>query len=207
MNHQQHGFAVHCPSPPEQFLKILCPMYSNIYAAQDNLLQVTPAPGGYCNVYAVAKQYISTWPSVNPQTGILQQLPEIIPGKTWLGIENMPGNAIYKEEEQDSNAGTWFNITVTAPLADDNAAQYLRSMAIRHHQLVLLLVEHNGMVRLIGGPDAGATVKQSYTSADDEGTRQRILTINWESDAAAMLVDPAALELVEFSTEYSYEFN
>lgn len=182
-------------------------MYSNIYTAQDHLLQVAPSHGGYCNLYIVPIQHITAWPPVNPLTGLLDAAPTLATGKTWLNIENMPGNAVYREEEQESDAGDWYSMSVTAPMADDNTQQFLRTLALRYNRFAVLVEEHNGLTRLVGSSSAGARIKQSYTSADDDGTRQRILTISWENDSPAMLLSAEALLNIEFSNEYSYEFN
>lgn len=163
-------------------------MYSNIYATANNLNRIDPSVGGYCRLYFTPKQHIDVWPVIHPLSGVAEEIPTLHTGKVWYSLENMPANAIYKEEEQESNAGPWYRMSVVAPLADDSSNNSLKALAHRYHEMVVIIEEQNGMVRMIGTADAGAKLVQSYNSSDEDGTRQRILTFNWEHPQPAVLV-------------------
>lgn len=168
-------------------------MYNNIYAAQDNLVRLDPSVGGVCRIYMAPIQHINSWPVINPLIGAAPNIPSLLPGKVWYSIDNMPANAIYKEEEQDSNAGIYVKMQVTMPIADDSNANSLRSLSHRYHQFVIIIEEQNGMVRMIGSKDAGARITQNYSSADEDGTRQRIINMFWEHEMPALLITSATL--------------
>ena len=180
----------------------------NVYAPLQAIEQTEPSIGGYCRLLIVPIQYISSWPVIDPVSGLLDDLPTLLPGKTWFSIATMPGNAVYKEDENESNAGNWYKIQLTAPLADDSTTQSLTVLTYRFNQFAVVMKEQNQITRLIGNSYAGARIIQSYSSADEDGTRQRMLNIIWEhSNPASIITSTVDLTGTEFSDEYSDEFS
>jgi len=161
----------------------------NLYAPIQHLRRVQPAPGGLCLTAFAKWEDVQTWPTANPETGVLETPILLRPGATWYRLNAIDKGRVLSEIDKEDHNGPFIETTVTGELSGDNINILLSIQAMRFHQYVLLVKDRSGVHRLIGDRQAGADFRYDYNSGDSSSNRRRTVQFVWQSP------DPAPIYL------------
>ena len=136
------------------------------------------------------------WPAVDPLTGIIDSSVTLKPG-TYLytadAVDQLRG---FEEDQKESIAGPYFDISVTATLRGSNAANILTLQKMIHHQWGLIVEDRNRVTRLIGNPDSGADFSQNYNSGTLSNSRKTEVSFKWQHPLTAPIYEADSFEIV-----------
>lgn len=175
---------------------LFCGVYQNIYVPVITLKKSPTEVGGLCKVFYILKRDVQKFPDVNPLTGIISSAIELKPGGTVYWCEAAESDRSFTEDVKESTAGRYLDIQVSAQLGGNSAANTLALDAMKFHQFILILHDRDGLQRLIGNEDAGATLLYDYKSGDPNGSRIRKLKWQWQHTNNAPIYAASNFEIV-----------
>ena len=138
-------------------------------------------PSGICELFFTMRENVQYWPLINPESGTYTDPITLVAEKTWFRCQMIDPDRDFKEAAKNESAGPFTEVIVQGFLPDNSPANTLSMTAMAFHEYILVVKERNGMMRLIGSQDAGATFTRTYASADLEGNRGNTLVFAWES--------------------------
>lgn len=123
---------------------------------------------------------VDIWPSLDPATGLIASAITLKEGKKWYEAKVVDKDRFFTEVMKVSDAGHYWEQSVSAYIGGNNSAQTLNSGTLPFHQYVLLLKDRDGQVRLIGNEDCGADCLLDYTSGDVDTSRRWNYRFVWQ---------------------------
>lgn len=170
-------------------------MYFNIYQQNGSLPQTLPKAGGLCGITLFKKEDVLTWPTVNPQTGILNTAVQLRAGGVFYTIAASEKERVFKEALKYGPEGPYMDINVSCRLPGNSAANTISFDAMRYHQWGIIVHDRDGNKRLVGNEDSCAKLVFDYTSEDIEGSRGRAIQFVWQHPNNAPIYEAAAFTM------------
>ena len=170
-------------------------MYFNIYQQNGSIEQTLPKAGGLCGVTLFKKEDVLTWPTVNPQTGILNTAVQLKAGGVFYSFAASEKERTFKEALKYGPEGPFMDIGVTLRLPGNSAANIISFDAMKYHQWGIIVHDRDGNKRLVGNRDSCAKIVFDYTSEDIEGSRGRAVQFIWQHSNNAPIYEAAAFLL------------
>lgn len=171
-------------------------MYQNVHYPVAALAEAPVKSPGACSIKYFKWEDVLAWPIIDPQTGILSSAISLKPGKFIYLCGSINPSRSFSENEKDSSAGSYFEITAKGSLAGSNAAQILTLGTLKHHQWGLIITDKNGVTRLVGNEDSGAELVIDYTSGHGSDSRKTELTWKWLHPQPAPIYSAQAFQIV-----------
>lgn len=171
-------------------------MYHNIFQPVNNLTKTPVETGGFCKIYFFKWEDVETWPTVDPQTGLLQNAIQLKPGGVLHWCDLTQSEKAFSEAMKNSNAGPYLDIQVNGVVAGNSAANTLVGDAMKYHQFGLLVYELNGVTRLIGNRDSGADFQFDYQSGNTGKSRLRNVKWIWQHPNSAPIYEAANFNII-----------
>jgi hypothetical protein len=160
-------------------------MYRNVHYPVASFPEGPVRSPGVCSIKYFKWEDVLTWPTVDPQTGIIISTIVMKAGKYIYLCESVNPSRTFSENQKDSNAGTHFDILVKGTLSGSTAAHPLIIGTMKHHQWGLIVEDKNGVTRLIGSADAGADFVSDYSSGQGTDSRKTELSWQWQHSQPA----------------------
>jgi hypothetical protein len=171
-------------------------MYHNVHAPVATLEKAPVKTGGLCAIKFFKWEDVLTWPSINPQTGMLSSAITLKPGKFIYLAKAIDQLRSFEEQQKESTAGIYYDLTIKASLPGSNAANILSLQTMVHHQWGLIVEDRNGVNRLIGNQDSGATLSKNYDSGTLTISRKTEITLTWQHPQPAPIYAASAFDVV-----------
>lgn len=99
---------------------------------------------------------------------------------TWYTLPYVGGSGAWTEDEQNSEQGTFYRVTIAATLAGDSTTIRGELHAMRRRPYLLRLTR-SGVVLLIGTPDTPLRFESRFESGADGGDN-RIHRLEWRGE-------------------------
>lgn len=141
--------------------------------------------GGICYFYFTPWENVLQWPDINPLTGSCIGDVVLKDGKQWYRCQVINPNKAYTEKHNSSDVGNYMQCEVTGFLPDDQPDIAYSMNEMRYHRFAIVIVERNGIKRLIGDQFYSAYFSFDYDTSDDSGVRGRKLSFSWMSPDGA----------------------
>lgn len=141
--------------------------------------------GGICYFYFTPWENVLQWPDINPLTGSCIGDVVLKGDKKWYRCQVINPNKAYTEKHSSSDAGNYMQCEVTGFLPDDQPDIAYSMNEMRYHHFAIVIVERNGIKRLIGDQFYSAYFSYDYDSSDDSGVRGRKISFSWMSQDSA----------------------
>lgn len=171
-------------------------MYHNVHYPVAALgVGVVKSPG-LCSIQLFRQEDVLTWPSEDPETGILSSSIVLKEGKLIYLLESIDPSRSFAETQKSSNAGYYFETTVTGSLMGSTAAHHLTIGTLIHHEWGMILRDKNGVTRLIGNQDSGADLLANYTTGQGTESRKTELTFKWQHPQPAPIYTATAFDII-----------
>ena len=167
-------------------------MYENIFLPVQHLKKAEVACGGFCKPMLVKWEDVEVWPRVNPVNGIITDALTLKPGGTFYLFEAVEKERIFTEEQKESAAGPYMDISVTGNIAGNSYNNTISAQAMMFHRFAIIVPDRDGNQRLIGNQDSGARYSHKYTSDDLYGSRRREFKFTWQHALPAPLYQAQA---------------
>ena len=161
-----------------------------------SLVKAAVKTGGLCSVRFCKHSDVLSFPSINPQTGIMDAAIQLKEGGTFYYAEMIDSTRSFEEIPKEDDTGPYFEISVKGSLRGSSAAGILSVNSMIRHQWVVIAADRSGVTRLIGNRDAGAKISYSYTSGDINNPRKSELTFKWEHPQPAPIYTASAFDIV-----------
>lgn len=171
-------------------------MYQNTYYPVASLAIAPVRSPGVCYVKYFRKQDVLAWPTVDPQTGLLNSSITLKPGAFLYLCESIDPSRNFSENQKDTLAGPYFDMTIKASLQGSTAAHPLTLGTMIHNQWGLIVKDKNGVTRLIGNEDGGAEFIMDYASGSGSESRKTELTWKWQHTQPAPIYAADAFDIV-----------
>lgn len=170
-------------------------MYFNIYQNSGSIEQTLPKAGGLCGVTLFKRNDVLTWPTVNPQTGILNTAVQLKAGGVFYSFAASEKERTFNEALKYGPEGPYMDINVNLRLPGNSAANTLSFDDMKFHQWGIIVHDRDGNKRLVGSADAGAKLVFNYTSEDIGGSRGRSVQFVWQHPNNAPIYEAAAFTM------------
>lgn len=171
-------------------------MYQNTHYPVASLAVAPVKSPGLCSVKYFKVEDVLFWPTVDPQTGMLADSLQLKPGKLLYLADSIDPSRSFSENQKDSLAGSYFEMTVKASLLGSTAAHPLTLGTLMHHKWGLLVEDKNGVTRMIGNEDAGADFIYDYSSGNGTESRKTELTWKWQHPMPAPIYTAASFGII-----------
>lgn len=156
-------------------------MYHNVHQAVDHLRKAPRIrPGGLCSIAFALHRQVAAWPEVNPETGIIDDEIQLVPGAILYTIEATDKGRSFEEVQKRSAAGAYMDISVNGIIGGNTTNNTLIASAMMHERFVVIVKDRNGEYRLIGNEDSGAKFSYSYSSGDRDASRLVNIGFTWQ---------------------------
>lgn len=170
-------------------------MYHSIYQQNGSLATTTPKAGGLCGITLFRVNDVLAWPTVSPQTGILNTAVQLKAGGVFYTIGASEKDRVFKEALKFGPEGPYMDIAVTCKLPGNSAANTLSFDAMKFYQWGIIVHDRDGNKRLVGNEDSGAALVFDYSSEDIEGSRGRGITFSWKHPNNAPIYEAQAFTM------------
>lgn len=180
-------------------------MYDNVFLPVQNLRK--PArikPGGLCKFFVAKYEDVQVWPSPNPDSGgVLDQSIQMKVGTTLYIVEATNKERSFKEKPVFGPEGTAVEITVTGSLAGNTVNNVLGIAAMMFHKYVIITEGNDGIYRLVGNQDGGASMNWDYDEGDQTASRYRNLKWTWLHNLSAPIYNggPVITDITQIYTQ------
>lgn len=171
-------------------------MYHNTYLPVSSLQKAPVKTGGLCSIRYCKLEDVLTWPDIDPLTGIMTSALQLKEGGVIYYCQAIDQSRSFEETQKDNLAGPFFEITVKGNLHGSNASNILSIQKMIHHQWVVIVEDRNGVTRLVGNQDSGATMFHNYTSGTVNDSRRSELSWKWEHPITAPVYTAVAFTIV-----------
>lgn len=194
-------------------------MYQNVYTPLQHLLKPPVKPGGLCWIVFARKSDVLNWPTIHPATNLAYTAIKLKEGKTWFQLKVVNKDRLFTESQEDSGAGPYWKHQVNGYFGGNSAQHTLVFGVLPFEELVVMFQDRDGSIRFIGNEDAGATLKNNYTSGDSDSSRKRSLSFSWEhpepapiyigslGDILDNVITPPFAGLGDFGDDFNEDFN
>jgi hypothetical protein len=170
-------------------------IYENVFTPVTTLTKSPVATGGACKVTFFNHGDVLNWPAVDPLTGKLTAAIDLKPGASIYFLECVDKGRTFSETKKRSTAGPIYDIEVNAELAGNSPGNTLALAAMDFHNFGIIVNDRDGMQRLIGNPDSGASLDHDYNSGDIVTSRKRKLKWTWEHPTKAPIYTSSAFNI------------
>lgn len=160
-------------------------IYENVFTPVASLTKSPVKTGGLCRIALFKWDDVFSWPIVDPATGCLATEINLKPGASMYVLECVDRGRIFTESKKRSSAGSYYDIEVNAELAGNSSGNTLSVATMDFHDFGIIVNDRDGLQRLIGSPDCGATLVHDYSSGDIEVSRKRKLKFTWQHPTKA----------------------
>ena len=171
-------------------------MFQNIHYPVASFPVGTVKSPGVCSIKYFKREDVLTWPTIDPQTGVINSTVVMKPGKFIYLCESVNPSRAFAESQKDSLAGNHFDITVKGTLSGSAATHPLGVGTMIHHQWGLIVEDKNGVTRLVGSEDAGADFMADYTSGQGTDSRKTELTWKWQHSQPAPIYEANTFSII-----------
>lgn len=194
------------------------PMYQNAYTPLQHFRKPNVRTGGLCWAVYARKEDVQLWPQMHPATNLAYTPIKLYEGKTWYQLLAVDKDRILSENMEDSPAGPWWKIQSSCYFGGNNSNHILTSGLLAFDEVVLMIQDRDGNIRLIGNEDAGASFTTAYSSGDKDQSRKRTISFYWEhtmpaaiyigglKDIEADVITPPFATLGDFTNDFSDDF-
>lgn len=155
-------------------------MYQNVYYPVASIAEGPVKRPGFCTLQLFKIEDVETWPSIDPQTGIISSTVTLKAGAFVYVIDAINPTKSFSENQKESTAGDYFDVLVKGSLRGSNAAQILTLGTMKNHQWGIIVPDKNGVTRLVGNEDSGADLIYDYTTGAGTDSRKTELTFKWQ---------------------------
>lgn len=152
--------------------------------------------GGFCTLKFCKKSDVLTWPEINPATGVMGTALVLKQGGVFYYAELIDQGRGFDEQQKDSPAGIFFEISVNGSLRGSNASNILSVQSMLNQQWILIVADRNGVTRLIGNEDTGASLAYKYDSGTVTNSRKTDLSFKWQHTLPAPVYDANAFDII-----------
>lgn len=171
-------------------------MYHNVHYPVAALAEGTVKAPGLCSIKIFRREDVLTWPSFDPETGVLASAITLKPGKLIYLLESTDPSRSFAENQKSGPGGYFTEHTVKATLRGSTAAHHLTIGTLMHHEWGMILKDKDGSTRLIGNQDTAADVLRDYTSGQATDSRKTELTFKWQHPQPAPIYTATAFDIV-----------
>jgi hypothetical protein len=171
-------------------------MYENVFMPITSLDKAPVKSSGVCSVFYFRHEDVETWPSVDPTSGIMLDAVQLKPGALLYFCEAIDSFKSFEEDEKESSAGNYFDISVKGALKGSNAANILALQTMAYHQWGLIVEDRNGVTRLVGNQDSGADLAIKYGSGDRNATRKTEISWKWQHPNTAPVYSATVFNII-----------
>jgi hypothetical protein len=182
-------------------------MYDNIFLEMQNLRKPTVIkPGGWCKIYIAKHEDVAQWPAVNTaNSGILDYALQLKEGKTLYIIDATQRERSLNEKTLLGPEGPAVEIIVNASLAGNTINNTLGLNAMLFHKYVLIVEDRDGIARMVGNQDAGASLSWDFTTGNQNASRGRNLKWTWIHSQGAPIYNggPIISDITQVFTQLS----
>lgn len=171
-------------------------MFENAYLPVMSLGKAPVRTGGLCAIKLCRREDVLRWPVINPATGVMDAALVLAPGASLYYIDAIDATRSYSEKPNTGTPGRSYEITVTGSLGGSNAANILSLQTMVHHEWVIIAEDRNGVTRLVGNEDAGATLLDEYDAGTITTSRKTQLIFKWEHTSTAPIYTAQAFDII-----------
>lgn len=171
-------------------------MYHNVHLPVISLQKAAVKTGGLCAVNFFKLSDVLSWPEIDPLTGILSSGITLKPGAVLYTAETIDQARGFEETEKESSAGFFFDINIKASLRGSNASNILSLQSMVHHQWGIIAEDRNGVTRLVGNRDSGATLLFNYASGTLSSSRKSEFSFSWQHPLPAPIYTATSFEII-----------
>jgi hypothetical protein len=139
---------------------------------------------------------VLTWPEVNPASGIMETSLVLRDGGVFYYAEMIDQGRGFDEQQKDSTAGIFFEISVNGSLRGSSTSNILSVQSMLNHEWILIVADRNGVTRLIGNEDTGASLAYKYDSGTVTNSRKTDLSFKWQHPLPAPVYDANAFDII-----------
>lgn len=152
--------------------------------------------GGICSLKFCKRSDVHTWPEINPATGVMGTALVLKQGGIFYYAELIDQARGFDEQQKDSPAGIFFDITATGSLRGSTASNILSLQSMLNHQWVVILADRNGVTRMMGNEDSGATLTYKYDSGTGNNARKTEISFKWQHPLPSPVYDANAFDII-----------
>lgn len=161
-------------------------MYENVVKPIGKLSKATRIyPAGLCKCLYTPWENVLTWPTINPETGGIDDDIELKPGTVLYTAELNKQTQSFDEETQKGSAGTSRPMEINATLPGNTEENILILDTMMYHKFLVVFEERDGIFRFFGNQDSGADLSFKYTSGDNSKSRNRNIKFSWAHSNSA----------------------
>lgn len=152
--------------------------------------------GGMCTLKFCKHTDIQAWPEINPATGIMGTALVLKEGGVFYYADIIDQNRSYDEQQKESQAGDYFDISTGGSLRGSQAANILSIQAMLGCQWVVIIADRNGVTRLMGNEDTGAKMIYKYDSGTVTNSRKTEISFKWQHPLPLPVYDANAFDII-----------
>jgi hypothetical protein len=171
-------------------------MFQNVHYPVATLAVGDVKSPGLCSIKYFKKEDVLTWPTLDPETGMLATAITLKPGKFIYICQAINPSKAFDESQKAAAAGPYFDMSVKGSLSGSTAAHFLTLGTMIHHQWGLIVPDKNGVTRLIGNQDSGADLAVDYSSGQGADSRKTELSWKWQHPQPAPIYTANAFDIV-----------
>jgi hypothetical protein len=122
--------------------------------------------GGFCKWYFMPKEYIATWPDIDPLTQYLKTEPTLIEGASWFGPIKIPNNQLgFQETLATSAAGNYYKQKVNGFYPGDSGNSRVNLENMPYHEWIIVGKQRaGGLYLILGDKERGLDFTTDYTT-------------------------------------------
>lgn len=122
--------------------------------------------GGFCKWYFMPKEYIATWPDIDPLTQYLKTEPTLVEGASWFGPIKIPNNQLgFQETLAISAAGNYYKHKVNGFYPGDSGNSRVNLENMPYHEWIIVGKQRaGGLYLILGDKERGLDFTTDYTT-------------------------------------------
>lgn len=171
-------------------------MYDNVYLPVSSIQDAPVKTGGLCSIKIFRWQDVLAWPVINPLTGVMDTAVTLKEGSFIYSCPLIDETRSFEEEQKEDASGHFFSIIVKGNAPGSNAANILDLQTMIFHRWGIIAEDRNGVTRLIGNEDSGASLSFKYSSGTNDTSRKTELIFSWEHSQPAPIYSAFAFDIV-----------
>lgn len=141
-------------------------MYQTGYLGIQALHANLPYMGGFCRFWYIQKEFIATWPVIDPATQFLSSEPTLVAGANWLGPVAVPKNQVgFSEVLKSDSAGLFYEQKISGAHPGDAADSRINYENLPWHQFVVVGQQRaGGLFLMLGNQDSTLDFVTEYAT-------------------------------------------
>lgn len=144
------------------------PIYGNIHSVTG---QVT---SGICSMKMIPREWLSEPLNIDFNTNTLLVEPVLKDGKQWIEISFVDPTIGFTEKPARVKAGTYYETTISGAVNNIDAVMIQSLETLRYSEYIVIVMDKQGRMRIIGNEDFGMTMQVSRTETNDQGGTQAV---------------------------------